>query len=105
MWLVWFFGGLVAGSLVAVFLRGGPSPNLSYGALADFLPIAVIVPVLFLAGVLMGFGAWWGGGCTSGHGITGAAILSRGSMVGIVTIMATAIGLTLIVHLITGGAL
>ena len=105
MWRVWFFGGLVAGSLLAAFLRGGPSPNLNYGVLADLLPIAAIVPVLFVAGVLMGFGARWGGGCTSGHGIAGAAILSRGALVGIVTIMASAIGLTLIVHLITGGAL
>ena len=101
MWRVWFFAGLVGGSLIAVFLRGGPSANLDYGALGDFLPIAAIVPVLFMAGVLMGFGARWGGGCTSGHGIGGAAILSRGALVGTVTFMATAIGLTLIVHLIT----
>ena len=105
MWRVWFFGGLVAGSLLAVFLSGGPSASLNYGALADRLPIATIVPVLFVAALLMGFGARWGGGCTSGHGISGAAILSRGAMVGIGTIMATAIGLTLIVHLITGGSL
>ena len=105
MWRVWFFGGLVLGALVAVFLRGGPSANLDYGALADLLPIAAIVPVLFVAGLLMGFGARWGGGCTSGHGIGGAAILSRGALVGIVTIMVAAIGLTLIMHLITGGSL
>ena len=105
MWRVWFFGGLVVGSLLAALLRGGPSPNLNYGALADLLPIAAIVPVLFVGGTLMGFGARWSGGCTSGHGIAGAAVLSRGALIGIVTIMATAIGLTLIVHLITGGAL
>ena len=105
MWRVWFFGGLVVGSLVAAFLRGGSSPSFNYGVLGDLLPIAAIVPVLFLAGLVMGFGARWGGGCTSGHGISGAAILSPGALVGIVTIMATAIGLTLIVHLITGGAL
>ncbi len=105
MWRVWFFGGLVAGSLLAAFLRGGPSASLNYGALADLLPIAAIVPVLFVAGVLMGFGAQWGGGCTSGHGIGGAAILSRGALVGIVTIMGAAIGLTFIMHLITGGDL
>ena len=105
MWRVWFFGGLVLGALVAVFLRGGPSANLDYGALSDLLPIAAIVPVLFVAGLLMGFGARWGGGCTSGHGIGGAAILSRGALVGIVTIMVAAIGLTLIMHLITGGSL
>ena len=105
MWRVWFFSGLVVGSLVAIFLRGGPSSNFNYGALGDLLPIVAIVPVLFVAGLLMGFGARWGGGCTSGHGIGGAAILSRGALVGIVTIMGAAIGLTLIMHLITGGDL
>ena len=73
--------------------------------LADLLPIAAIVPVLFVGGLIMGFGARWGGGCTSGHGIAGSAILSRGAMVGIATIMVAAIGLTLIIHLITGGSL
>ena len=105
MWRVWFFGGLVVGSLVAVFLRGGPSSNFNYGALGDLLPIAAVVPVLFASGLLMGFGARWGGGCTSGHGIAGAAVLSRGALVGIVTIMGVAVGLTLIMHLITGGDL
>ena len=105
MWRVWFFGGLVVGSLLAALLRGGPSPSLSYGVLSDLLPIAVLVPALFAGGLLMGFGARWGGGCTSGHGIGGMAILSRGAIVGIATIIGTAIGLTLILHLITGGAL
>ena len=105
MWRVWFFGGLVAGSLLAVFMKSGPSASLNYGVLADLLPLAAILPVLFVAGLLMGFGARWGGGCTSGHGIAGTAILSRGALVGIVTIMGTAIGLTLIIHLITGGSL
>ena len=105
MWRVWFFGGLVVGSLLAALLRGGPSPSLSYGVLSDLLPIAVLVPALFAGGLLMGFGARWGGGCTSGHGIGGMAILSRGAIVGIATIMGTAVGLTLILHLITGGAL
>ena len=105
MWRVWFFGGLIVGSLLATFLRGSPSANLDYGALGDLLPIAAIIPVLFVAGVLMGFGARWGGGCTSGHGITGAAILSPGALVGTVTFVGTAIGLTMIIHLITGGDL
>ena len=105
MWRVWFFGGLIVGSLLATFLRGIPSPSLNYGALGDLLPIAAIVPILLVAGVLMGFGARWGGGCTSGHGITGTAILSPGALVGTVTFVGIAIGLTLIIHLITGGAL
>ena len=105
MWRVWFFGGLVGGAVLATFLKGGPSLNLDYGALGVLLPIGVIVPVLFVGGVLMGFGGRWGGGCTSGHGIGGSAILSKGAMVGIGTIMATAIGLTWILHVVTGGSL
>ena len=29
MWRVWFFAGLVGGALIAAFLKGGPSPNLT----------------------------------------------------------------------------
>ena len=57
MWRVWFFAGLVGGALIAAFLKGGPAPNLTYGALGNLLPIAAIVPVLFVGGMLMGFGA------------------------------------------------
>jgi len=38
MWRVWFFAGLVGGSLIAAFLKGSPSPNLTYGALGDLPP-------------------------------------------------------------------
>ena len=105
MWRVWFFIGGFVGTLLAALLRGGPSPNLDYGALSALLPIAVLVPVLFVGGLVMGFGARWGGGCTSGHGIAGIAILSRGAIVGIAAIVGAAIAWTLILHLITGGTL
>lgn len=35
--------------------------------------LALRLPISFLGGVLAVFGARWAGGCTSGHGITGAA--------------------------------
>jgi len=46
---------------------------------------------LALGGLLIGYGARLGGGCTSGHGICGMASLNRGSMLIVVTFMATAI--------------
>ncbi|QID19938.1 YeeE/YedE family protein [Nitrogeniibacter mangrovi] len=46
---------------------------------------------LALGGVLIGYGARLGGGCTSGHGICGMASLNRGSMLIVATFMATAI--------------
>jgi uncharacterized membrane protein YedE/YeeE len=41
--------------------------------------------VLALAGLLVGFGARLGSGCTSGHGVCGLARLSRRSIVAVVT--------------------
>jgi uncharacterized membrane protein YedE/YeeE len=42
------------------------------------------------AGLLVGFGAAYGGGCTSGHGVCGIARLSPRSIVATATFMATA---------------
>ena len=105
VWRVWYFVGLMAGALLVSMLRGGPAPNLGYGVLSAVLPVALLVPLLFGAGVLIGFGARWAGGCTSGHGLAGTASLSKASFVATITFMATAIGVTLIIHTLSGGVL
>ena len=46
---------------------------------------------LLLGGLLVGFGARLGGGCTSGHGICGLASLSGGSLAIVITFLGTAI--------------
>ncbi len=46
---------------------------------------------LVLGGLLIGFGARLGGGCTSGHGICGMASLSGGSMLMVAVFLSTAI--------------
>ena len=46
---------------------------------------------LAVGGLLIGFGARLGGGCTSGHGICGMASLSAGSLVMVVTFLGTGI--------------
>jgi uncharacterized membrane protein YedE/YeeE len=104
-WRLWFFGGLVAGSLLAALLQGPIRASIAYGALGSLLPLAVLAPVLFVGGLLSGFGARWSGGCTSGHGISGSASLSPASIAATITFVATAIGFTLILHLLTGGEL
>jgi uncharacterized membrane protein YedE/YeeE len=43
--------------------------------------------VILLAGLLVGFGAQYGSGCTSGHGICGLSRLSPRSLVATVTFM------------------
>jgi uncharacterized membrane protein YedE/YeeE len=110
-WKVRYFIGLAAGALLASLLSGGPAPsyNSLYGALGGILPAAALVigvPLfLFIGGVLMGYGARWAGGCTSGHGISGSAALSPASLVSTVTFMGVAIALMLVFNLLTGGAL
>ena len=46
---------------------------------------------LAVGGLLIGFGARLGGGCTSGHGICGMASLSGGSMLMVAVFLSTAI--------------
>jgi uncharacterized membrane protein YedE/YeeE len=50
-----------------------------------------VAPILVLAGVLIGFGAKLAGGCTSGNGLSGTAMLSRASLAATATFFGTAI--------------
>ena len=57
-----------------------------------------------IAGLLVGFGAAYGGGCTSGHGVCGLARLSPRSVVATAIFMTTAILVVFVSrHLIGGG--
>lgn len=47
------------------------------------------VPLVLLAGVLVGFGTAQGGGCTSGHGVCGISRLSVRSIAATLTFMVT----------------
>jgi uncharacterized membrane protein YedE/YeeE len=110
-WKVRYFIGLAAGALLASLLSSAPAPSYDslYGALGGILPAAALVlavPLfLFIGGVLMGYGARWAGGCTSGHGISGSAALSPASIVSTITFMGVAIALMFVINLLTGGAL
>ena len=53
--------------------------------------IAATMPVLIVAGLLTGFGAVWGNGCTSGHGVCGLSRLSVRSLIATVVFMATGV--------------
>lgn len=49
------------------------------------------IPLLVIAGLLVGFGSVWGNGCTSGHGVCGISRLSMRSLVATMAFMTTAI--------------
>src|SRR6476646_7852755 len=74
-----FVAGLIAAP-VLVRLATGSLPAQT---------IAAGTPVLIVAGLLTGFGAVWGSGCTSGHGVCGLSRLSVRSLVATVVFMAT----------------
>lgn len=104
-WRVSFFFGLLGGSFGAAVLQGGPHLSTGYGALGALVPLVLLVPVLFIGGLISGFGARWSGGCTSGHGISGSSSLSPASIAATVTFVFTAIAVTFLVHFLTGGDL
>ena len=75
--------GMVAGALISALLSGDFTWQLipdrweaSFGA-SRFMRIFVAL----LGGVLLGFGSRWGGGCTSGHGISGTMQLAVSSWI------------------------
>jgi hypothetical protein len=77
-WRLAFLGGLVAAGLVAAVVA--PS---AIGASVRPLPIVIV------AGLLVGFGTRLGSGCTSGHGVCGVSRLSARSLVAVATFMTT----------------
>jgi uncharacterized membrane protein YedE/YeeE len=76
-----FVAGLI-GAPALVWLANGCLPEQT---------IEAGMPVLVVAGLLVGFGAVWGNGCTSGHGVCGLSRLSVRSLAATVTFMATGI--------------
>jgi uncharacterized membrane protein YedE/YeeE len=52
--------------------------------------------VLLIGGFLVGFGTRMGGGCTSGHGLSGCSRLQFGSLVGTAAFFGTAIGVSML---------
>ncbi len=62
------------------------------------------VPLMVGAGLLVGFGAGLGGGCTSGHGVCGLSRLSPRSIVATLVFMATAMVTVFVVRHVIGGA-
>ena len=56
------------------------------------------LPVLVVAGLLVGFGTRLGSGCTSGHGLCGMACLSKRSVVATAVFFGVAIVTVFLVH-------
>lgn len=80
-WQAAFIAGLLAAGLAAAWTKG---PALVAGIEQTSLPVMV------LAGLLVGLGTDIGNGCTSGHGVCGLSRLSRRSLAAVAVFMAAA---------------
>ena len=78
-WRLTFILGLIAAPAIYMVL-GGQLPSIAVTSSA---------PLLVVGGLIVGFGARLGSGCTSGHGICGIARLSLRSIVATAVFMAT----------------
>ena len=92
-WRLAFIAGLILAP-VAAMLAG-------YRVPVPQMPTSWIVIVA--AGLLVGFGARLGGGCTSGHGVCGIARLSKRSIAATMIFMGAAVIVVFVMRHVVGG--
>jgi len=87
-------GSIFVGGLLAALTSGRFHLRLDMGAgyrdVVTGNPVVMVV-LLFVGGVLVGFGTRLAGGCTSGHGLNGCGRLSPASLVATATFFATGV--------------
>jgi uncharacterized membrane protein YedE/YeeE len=95
----WMLFGIIAGATAVALVAGGPDFH-GYGWLTDTFSgtsgTILIIAILLGSGLLIGLGTKIAGGCTSGNGLSGNAMLSPASFVATLTFFATGIGVTFI---------
>ncbi|NOT70150.1 MAG: YeeE/YedE family protein [Hyphomicrobium sp.] len=87
-----FLGGLIAAPLLW--------PPLTGEAVRQ--TVSSNLPLVAVAGLLVGFGSVWANGCTSGHGVCGLSRFSIRSLVATLTFMAVAIATVFITRHVLG---
>lgn len=92
-WRLAFIVGLIAGPLLVQLVRGAPIT----------VQIEAGLPLLLVAGFIVGLSTRLGSGCTSGHGVCGLGRLSGRSVVATGTFMATALATVFVTRHLIGG--
>ena len=103
--LVFILGAIGGGFIATTFLGSGTSLQLSQSTITDLAALNIpfdgnLAPmslfswqslatvkgflVLVVGGFLVGFGARWAGGCTSGHAISGLSNLQLPSLIAVI---------------------
>jgi len=89
-WRVAFLAGLILGPALCGAIVVQPVP----------FDVTSSIPILVIAGLLVGFGTRLGNGCTSGHGVCGLARFSKRSLVATISFFAAAVvTVTVVRHL------
>lgn len=101
--------GVVAGAFLSARLSGAFQPEWVPGFWAEAAGGSPVLRWLaaLCGGVIMGFGARWAGGCTSGHGISGTLQLAVSGWIAAVCFFAGGIATALLIFrvlLARGGA-
>jgi uncharacterized membrane protein YedE/YeeE len=100
-WKAWFLIGVVGGGGLFRLLAGSSTVSDGYGWLTRTFSDPTAAALLVVAGGLIGFGAKYAGGCTSGNGIGGTSMGSVASFVATGTFMAVAIGTSFLLRAVT----
>ncbi len=95
VWRAAFVAGLLTGGLI---LKLFSSQGFEIGVVRSGVAFV-------LAGLLIGFGARLGSGCTSGHGVCGISRFSKRSIAATATFIATGAAVVYVVNHLLGGAL
>jgi uncharacterized membrane protein YedE/YeeE len=90
-WRLAFIAGLVLAPLACAMVGAQPSATID----ASY-------PVLIVAGLLVGIGTRYAGGCTSGHGVCGLSRLSPRSLAATLSFMAAGFVVVFVVRHVIG---
>lgn len=85
-WEWMLVAGVFIGALISSVLAGGPDFSAVPSEWADWFgeSAPLRIAASFAGGLLVGFGARWAGGCTSGHGISGTLQLALSSWIAVI---------------------
>ena len=91
---------------LAMIVGMGAAPLALFAITGDWPQISVPVSAtaMVIGGVIVGFGASFGGGCTSGHGVCGNARFSRRSMVATAVFMVAAFATVFVIRHVIGAS-
>ncbi len=97
---VTFLLATIAGGFLASSSMGTFEIRFNMGdTFESFFGGAMMWPVLLVGGLFVGFGTRMGGGCTSGHGLSGCSRLQPGSLLGTASFFGTAIAVSLLMEM------